>query len=122
MAGAMTANARQSIRITANPNYCDPDDCISAATAAMAAPDHNDAVHFAIPTSFSNPTHIELPSGNCSKAAVSNYHDSATYTKRSHSNSGRSGSNGSNIGNEADPAVAISDDVAVEVEPEMWYV
>ncbi|KAK4874990.1 hypothetical protein RN001_011412 [Aquatica leii] len=56
-------NNPPEIRITTNPlnmNYCDPDDCV--------------------PSSFSNPTHIELPS---STAVDNNVHqvDSSTYCK-----------------------------------------
>ncbi|XP_017768079.1 PREDICTED: transmembrane protein 132D isoform X2 [Nicrophorus vespilloides] len=57
---AVINNNTNEMRITTNPlnmNYCDPDDCVA--------------------TSFSNPTHIELPS----KPAESRIVDSSTYCK-----------------------------------------
>lgn len=61
-----TNNNASEMRITANPlnmNYCDPDDCLA--------------------TSFSNPSHIELPSGEAQSADINSNRqiDSSTYCK-----------------------------------------
>lgn len=68
-----TNNNSNEMRITTNPlnmNYCDPDDCLA--------------------TSFSNPSHIELPSGRVQPTTTTNSTadinsnrqiDSSTYCK-----------------------------------------
>lgn len=61
----MLNNNATEMRITANPlnaNYCEPEDCLA--------------------TSFSNPTHIELPSKSPETSTNANRPvDSATYCK-----------------------------------------
>lgn len=61
----MLNNNATEMRITANPlnaNYCEPEDCLA--------------------TSFSNPTHIELPSRLPDTSSnVNNSVDSTTYSK-----------------------------------------
>uniref|UniRef100_A0A1Y1MMI2 Transmembrane protein 132E n=1 Tax=Photinus pyralis TaxID=7054 RepID=A0A1Y1MMI2_PHOPY len=57
-------NNPPEIRITTNPlnmNYCDPEDCV--------------------PSSFSNPTHIELPSSSAVPPTNASQVDSSTYCK-----------------------------------------
>lgn len=68
-------NNPSEIRITANPlnaNYCEPDDSLA--------------------TSFSNPTHIELPSRSGESTSTGHQVDSATYCK-SKKGGGNSNSN-----------------------------
>lgn len=83
-----TGGGPHKIRITANPlsmNYCEPEDCV--------------------PSSFSNPTHIELPSDSAEPAPVSHV-DSATYCK-SKAPDGSATNNNSNANND---------------EIDVWYV
>lgn len=86
--GAGGGGGPHKIRITANPlsmNYCEPEDCV--------------------PSSFGNPTHVELSDGSAEPSPVSQV-DSATYCK-SKAPGGSATNNNSNANND---------------EIDVWYV